>query len=76
MDVLCNMAHRSIGDRPNTAASSIKASISSFELNTGNLCVRIDRSITPADQMSIAEPDQQIPRILEESAYRQSDLDI
>lgn len=44
--------------RPKIAAISIKASISSFELNTGNLCVKMDKSITPADQTSIAVVDQ------------------
>lgn len=36
------------------AAISMSASTSSFELNTGNLWVRMDSSMMPADQTSIA----------------------
>lgn len=68
--VLCSMAQRSIELRPKIAAISNKASVSSFELKHGNLCVRIDKSITPADQMSRASVSFEQQRIRQ--AYRQS----
>lgn len=40
---------------PKMAAISISDSVSSLELNTGNLCVKIDSSIIPADQTSMAK---------------------
>lgn len=49
------MAQRSMELRPKMAAISSNASVSSLELNTGNLCVRMERRMTPADHMSMAE---------------------
>ena len=54
MDLLCSMAHFSMAFRPKIAVISINASISSLELKTGNLWVKSESNMIPADQTSTA----------------------
>ncbi len=50
----CCVAHSRVFARPNIVAISSNASVSSIELKKGNRLVRIERSMTPADQVSIS----------------------
>lgn len=52
--VLCSAAVFSIFRLPTIVAISIRASISSFDWKSGNLPVRNDSRIVPADHTSIA----------------------
>lgn len=53
-DVLCINAHFTIFSRPTIAAISASASVSSFELNRGNLPLKQASRMIPADHTSNA----------------------